>query len=170
MRGVIEHNTIINCSTGVNTSQEASMPLYPGAKGLIIRDNLIVLRHPDESLKPVTYGIKTHSDEILAANNRILCPLSRKSVGIVLRGHNARVRDNQISAIEQVVNGYHSTDRAVGILVGNTSFGTAIEGNTTRRFDVGVGPEPSQWIIHSVTDHTSIEDVYPIDFRGLVDP
>lgn len=169
-KGVVAGNVILGFASGVLNYKEASVPLFPGTTGLIVEENLIIMRHPDDSQGPVSYGIQTHANDISIVGNTIVCPLSRRSAGIALRGKDARVIENRIIALEQEDNGYASNQRSVGVLVGNTSYGTAVKGNTTQNFDVGVGPEPSQWIIHSVSDHTSINDVLDIDFRGLVDP
>ncbi|MCB1132562.1 MAG: hypothetical protein KDN05_15660, partial [Verrucomicrobiae bacterium] len=169
-RGVIANNAISGCATGILNYFEVTIPLFPGTRGIQIKDNLIVMRHPDLSAGPVTYGIQTPANQAMVARNHIVCPLSRRSTGIALRGTGTRVVGNRVSATEQMINGYFSSQRSVGILVGNESDGTRIDGNTTRQFDVGVGPEPSQGVKHSVTRHTSIGDIYPIDKAGLVDP
>jgi len=169
-RGRVTGNIIIGYSSGILNYKEASVPLFPGTRGLIVSGNYIEMRHPDASTGAVTYGIQTHADDIRIYRNTLVCPLSRRSVGIALRGRDALVEKNLVSAVLAQDNGYHSGQRAVGILVGNTSYATAVIGNTTRNFDVGVGPEPSQWIIHSVIDHVSEGDVLGVDFRGVVNP
>jgi hypothetical protein len=169
-KGIVRNNVILGFASGVHNYKEASVPLYPGTTGLVIDSNFIMMRHQDDSPGPATYGIQTHANEISIVRNQIASPVSRRSFGIALRGMNARVVSNRILALHQIVNGYESSQRAVGVLVGNTSYGTAVIGNTTQNFDVGVGPEPNQWIIHRVENHKSINDVYAVDFRGLENP
>lgn len=168
-KGTVANNALFELGTGILTYVDTSVPHFPGADGLIIRDNLVMTRHPDESTGSYTYGIETAANDISVARNLIACPESRSTMGISLRGRNAQVRGNKVFAIRQVLNGYESNQRAVGINVGNTSHGTIIIGNTTRNFDVGVGPDPNQWIIHSVDQHTSIDDALGVDAVGLTD-
>ncbi len=167
--GVIQGNYITGYATGILNYKGATMPLFPGTTGLVIYKNYIRLRHPDLSLTGErSYGVQTHANDIYVGHNVIVCPLSRRTVGIALRGSGANVFDNRVIALNKQVNGYSSSQRSLGIHVGNTSFGTYIYRNTTQNFDVGVGPEPYQSLIHYVEDHTSINDELAIDPRGVV--
>jgi len=166
--GVVQGNYITGFATGVLNYKEASVPLFPGTTGLVVYKNYIRMRHPDLAPGTVTYGVETHANDIYIGHNEIVCPLSRRSAGIGLRGHGAKVLDNKITALVKQVNGYTSTQRSLGILTGNTSFGTYVYRNTTRNFDIGVGPETNQTVIHYVEDHNSINDELDIDPRGVV--
>jgi len=168
--GIVIGNYISDYSSGILNYKDAVMPLFKGTTGLILYKNYIKMRHPDLSTGAVTYGIQTHADEILIRQNQIVCPLSRRSHGVALRGRGGGVYNNQIIALGKQVNGYGSTQRSVGVMVGNTSFGTFVYGNTTQNFDVGVGPDPNQWVIHYVKDHVSIDDELGVDFHGVVEP
>lgn len=166
--GVIENNYITGFATGILNYREASVPLFPGTTGLVVYKNYILMRHADLSPGSVTYGVQTHANDIYIVNNEIVCPLSRRSAGIALRGRGARVLDNDIIALVKQVNGYNDSQRSLGVLTGNTSFGTYVYRNTTQNFDIGVGSEPNQSLIHYVEDHNSIDDELAVDPRGVV--
>lgn len=144
-------------------------PLTPGSRGTLIEDNIIVLPRSIEGDTSFIYGVQSWGPEEIIRNNIIFVPLSRKSIGIALRGENAIVENNTIISQEVIRNGYASSNRSVGIGVGNTSMNASIRHNTTYGFDIGVGPADKYQIIpHYVTDHRSIRDELAIDPRGVI--
>ena len=103
-------------------------------------------------------------------NNRVVTDKSRLFAGIRIVGSNAYISGNTVSAQNPVVNGYGSSVRGLGIAFQEArAFGAQIIGNTTKGFDVGVGPFfPGRVLEHTVIDHTSIGDQLGLDPLGLI--
>ena len=166
----IRHNYVEGFTVGVQIYGNSRTPLTPGQVGTVIENNVIYT--PDASLNPgsTTYGMQSWGPDDMIRHNLIITPSSTHFMGIALRGQDTIVRDNTIIAEEIVRNSYSNSLRAVGVGLGNTSLNVRIENNTTRGFDVGVGPiGASQSIPHYVNGHRSIEDVLPIDPRGVIE-
>ncbi|SHI72578.1 Pectate lyase superfamily protein [Rubritalea squalenifaciens DSM 18772] len=169
-KGRISDNVVVGFTTGLLCYQEAATPVFPGIDGVLMCNNFIEMRDPSQGSSGFKYGISTFSSGALISSNTIVSPISVKSTGIALRGNDTVVRDNIIQCVQKVVNGYYSDQRSTGILVGNESNLVNIMSNTTRNFDVGVGPSPNQWTLHYVSGHNSVDDEMSVDHHGLVDP
>ena len=132
----------------------SSSPETPGSRALIL-----ILR--------MVFGFGDQMSGI--RNNVVYTPVSRKVVGIVVRGNDALVTENTAVAMELVDNGYGSDQRGVGIGIGNTSQGSRARGNSTSGFDVGIGPAQAHqsppWYLDS---HFSGADVLAVDARGVI--
>jgi len=154
----------------VRTYPEFHTPLYPATRGTCIVGNFIQSSAPPESSTNFSYGIIIEGPDHSIINNRLNVDKSKQYTGIRLRGADAYVARNKITATEIVVNGYDSPSRAHGIsLFGQVSTGAIIDFNYTSGFDVGVGPFiPHEVIGHWVTNHSSFNDQLPVDPRGLI--
>ncbi len=163
----IRGNVFYNCPTGVMINRPASAVLYPPDYGANVVSNFISSQEGD-----VYYnnGIYIWGECPLVMGNRVNVSASRLFCGIRLVGLNGHVYGNVITADDPVINGYGSYQRGLGIgLQWQSSAGAVIEKNTTKRFDVGVGPLiPHDVVPHIVREHISIGDQLGVDPRGLI--
>jgi hypothetical protein len=131
--------------------------------------NVIFARDTRIESSNCTYGFWVWGSDERIRNNVVYTPVSRKVVGIVVRGNDALVTENTAVAMELVDNGYGSDQRGVGIGIGNTSRGSRARGNSTSGFDVGIGPAQAHqsppWYLDS---HFSGADVLAVDARGVI--
>ncbi|GAA5496670.1 hypothetical protein Rhal01_02855 [Rubritalea halochordaticola] len=168
-KGIVSNNVVTGYINGIVSYKEACIPVYPGIDGILIYKNFIETRQPSSSNNYFMYGISTNSSYSLIADNTIVSPRSVRTVGIALRGDETTVRGNIIQAVEKVVNGYGSSQRSTGIQLANQSSLSRVLLNTTRNFDVGVGPQPNQLTPYYVSDHYSIDDELDVDSHGLIE-
>lgn len=169
-RALIYDNYVEGYGVGIQIYGNSRTPLTPGSLGTLIENNVIYTANGSENPTSTTYGIQSWGPRDMIRSNLVITPVSKKVIGIALRGNDSTIRDNIVIAKETVDNGYSNLNRAVGIGVGNTSSEARIEGNSTRGFDVGIGPaNPFQSIPHYVSEHRSFSDVLPRDFRGAIE-
>jgi len=166
-RSVIKRNYIRGFAIGVNIYKETRTTLFPGARGSIVKNNIIFGR--DTVQYPGVYGrgIQLWSNEERALDNYIITPVSTRFTGIVSRGKDALIRNNYVTTQTIYNTGFSSSNRSVGIAVGNESHGTLMDSNYTFGMDVGAGPENyHRIIIHYVRDHHSYQDINARDVYG----
>jgi len=164
----VSRNYVEGFASGILIYENLQTPLSPPSKGSIIENNTV---HTAEGVEDTitTYGIQSFGLKDIIRDNLILTPAVNKVVGIALRGEDSIARRNQIIAESIVRHSYSNSNRSVGIGVGNSASLVRIENNTTRGFDVGVGPvNPFQAIPHYASGNESIEDFLAQDSRGLI--
>ena len=167
----IARNYVRDHGWGICGWGEPHTPLHPATAGTVIRGNVVVTRDPMEYPAVYTTGIGTAGDRTLVAANYIISPISYKFAGIRVDGLETRVTANMISALNIVRNGYTSPVKSVGIgLLSNAGNGS-VKANSTRGFDIGVGPAAlGVKIPFWAYEHTSVLDVVGVDPRGLLNP
>ena len=166
----ISDNYIEDYTVGIMVYGNSRTPLTPGGRGTVIESNYILSADPSNNTGSTTYGMQLWDENITVRNNFIYTPASTHFMGIAVRGVNIDIDSNYISAVEIIRNGYASPLRSVGCAIGNSAQGVSFIGNTTYGFDVGVGPvDKYQSIPHYVIDHSSINDILPIDPRGVIE-
>ena len=164
----ISRNYIEGFATGILIYEAGRTPLSAPSRGTIISDNVIYTAAGIENTI-TAYGIQSFGTDDMIRDNLIITPVSTKIVGIGLRGVNTIARRNTILTESIVRHDYTTFDRSVGIGVGNRSSFVRIEDNTTRGFDVGVGPAaPSQSIPHYASGNQSFDDFLSQDVRGHI--
>jgi len=169
-RSTVEGNLVKGFRIGIYNRGEVHTPIYPAANGSQISNNLVITGDSRVDDRVYTYGVYVWQSDQIIRNNLIYVPISRKTVGIVLRGDGTMVVGNTAVAIEAGQNGYESSVRSVGVGMGNTSKNTRVTGNWTCRFDVGVGPEkPYQTPPYFLDSHFSVQDVLAVDERGIIE-
>ena len=167
----IANNYIRDHGRGIWGYGEVHTPLHPATAGTVIRGNVVVTRDPVAYPAAYTVGIGITGGRALVAANYITSPTSYKSCGISLDGPSIHVTGNAISAQQIVRNGYTSPVRALGIALMNPAENARVKANSTRGFDVGVGPMAlGVKIPFSVYEHKSVLDVVGVDPRGLLNP
>jgi len=167
----IANNFVVGHGRGIWGYGEPHTPLHPATAGTVIHDNVVVTRDPVAYPAVYTIGIGAQVERTLVASNYILTPTSYKSVGIRLDGPGIQVTANTISAQNIVRNGYTSPVKSVGISLMNTASQACVKANSTRGFDVGVGPAARGVVVpYSAYGHTSVLDVIGLDPRGLLNP
>ncbi|YCM42409.1 glycosyl hydrolase family 28-related protein [Verrucomicrobiaceae bacterium 227] len=167
-KATVRGNYVEGYGVGIQIYGNARTPLSPASRGTLIEDNII---YTAEGLVDGfgTYGVQSWGVDDMIRENLIITPISTRVVGIALRGKNTVARYNTLIAEKAIPHGYTSSSRAVGVGVGNSASIVRIEENTTRGFEVGVGPvSPSQSIPYYASGNLSFGDVLPQDVRGLI--
>lgn len=170
-KGKIMNNVVIGAADGIQVYSDVHTPLYPASDGLIIMGNYIRTRNPIGAYGATTKGINSAANRSVIVGNTIIGQGSQRFVGISMNGQNSHILRNRMIALEKIVNGYSSSNRAVGIFLNNQSLYTVVSGNFTKNFDVGVGPNPNQGgVLHYVDSHESEGDTLGVDPHGVVVP
>ena len=168
-RATVRGNLVTGYALGILSREEVHTPLHPAARGSFVDGNVVVTNDSRVNDAVYTYGIWLRGGGERVHANVIFAPITRKTIGIVLRGDRAFVSGNAVIARELVDNGYGSDQRGVGIGIGNTSQGSRARGNSTSGFDVGIGPAQAHqsppWYLDS---HFSGADVLAVDARGVI--
>jgi hypothetical protein len=166
-RSVIKRNYIRGFSIGVNIYKETRTTMFPGARGSIVKNNIIFTRDTVQFPGVFGRGIQLWSNEERAVGNFIMTPVATRFTGVVSRGKDALIRNNYITTKQIYNTGFSSSNRSVGIAAGNESYGTLMDSNYTFGMDVGAGPENHhQIIIHHVRNHHSYHDINARDVYG----
>ena len=167
----IARNYVRDHGWGICGWGEVHTSLHPATTGTVMRDNVVVARDPMEYPAVYTTGIGTAGDRTLVAANYIISPISYKFAGIRVDGLETRVTANMISALNIVRNGYTSPVKSVGIGLLSNAGNASVKANSTRGFDIGVGPAAlGVKIPFWAYEHTSVLDVVGVDPRGLLNP
>jgi hypothetical protein len=165
-KATITGNFIRGYTAGVGQYGNNENELSPPTRYTVIDSNVILTQ--DSSTFPYyTYGIVSCGPEDIISSNLVFTPVSTRFVGVSVVGADSWVEANTVIAQHVVRHGYGSNDRSVGIGVGNTSTSCTAATNRTCGFDVGIGPDPYQWVTHRVLSHFSTNDVLAIDPQGL---
>lgn len=166
-RSVIKRNYVRGFAIGINIYKETRTTLFPGARGSIVKNNIIFSRDTVQHPGVFGRGIQLWSNEERAVDNYIITPVSTRFTGVVSRGKDALIRNNYVTTQTIYNTGFSSSNRSVGIAVGNESHGTLMDSNYTFGMDVGAGPENyHRIIIHYVRDHHSYQDINARDVYG----
>lgn len=166
-KSVIRNNVILNHASGILNYESVRTPYYPAGRGMWIENNLIVTRHAPSNPAVYTYGIQTFDGWQKIHHNLIVAPVAWKTIGIAARGPDTLAWRNVVLADIAGTNGYTSPNRAVAIGNGDFGSGLSLWNNSSRGFDVGVGPlTPYAGIPYHVSGHESIDDVLAIDTFG----
>jgi len=165
-RARVRNNVIKGYVIGVMSYQER-MP-HPWSQGLVVDSNVIVTKDTSEELPFGVAGIRSWAQDQSLINNRIFVPLSKKTAGVVVYGDGSLIENNKVIAMKIERNAYDSSNRSVGLAVGNTAKNTIYKGNSTYGFDVGIGGNPYQSVPHRIISHYSLNDTLPIDPRGVI--
>lgn len=139
-RALVRNNLVVDFSSGVLSYEETHTPKYPSATGGVVTQNIVITK--DANLEPSVSakGVYLAAKNQHIRNNLILVPTSFKTFGILHRDQGSYVAGNRIGCEVIMRNDYASWNRAVGIAQTNTGIDMVVERNTTRGFDVGVGP------------------------------
>jgi hypothetical protein len=165
-KAYIAGNFIGNHGIGINFYPEVRDLLGKPERGSLAENNIIVW-NPSETAQWFSYGIQSWGSEITLNRNFVQANLGVKCFGIVTRGDSDRISANFVSIKVPRDNGYSSTVRAVGIGIGNTAIRSLSSNNSSRGFDVGMGPaQPYQNIPYQLDGHFSFDDVFAIDPLG----
>jgi hypothetical protein len=167
----IRNNYIEGFTSGVLIYGNARTPLYPGSKGVVVENNVVVSSDASTNPRTTTYGVQSWGPDEIIRHNFVMTPVSTHFMGIAVRGENAWIEENTVVAMEVVRNGYGSPLRSVGIGLANRSKWATVIRNTTCGFDVGTGTiEAYLSSPHYVIDHRSVNDELPVDPRGVLEP
>jgi hypothetical protein len=170
-RSHVSGNLIVGCGQGIVSNEDVHTPDHPAGRGSVIEENMILTRNGQDYPAAFTTGISTWGMEERIRNNVISCPVSWKTVGIRAHGPGVLATNNHVSASEIVRNGYTSLVRAVGIGIDAGGSGFIGVANSTRGFDVGIGPAQGyQSRPYQALEHRSMLDVLSIDPIGLQNP
>lgn len=163
----IANNFIQNYGIGINFYPEVRDILGKPEKDSIAENNIIVWNLSATAMY-FLYGIQSWGTEVTIMNNFVQAGSASKCFGIVARGDSEVIRGNQVSTVQAINNGYSSTIRAVGIGIGNSAKNSYSSRNSSRGFDVGMGPaQPFQSIPYQLEDHFSFDDILAVDPRGI---
>jgi hypothetical protein len=165
-KATISGNFIRGYTAGVGQYENNENGLFPPTRYTVIDSNVILAPNPTNS-GYYSYGVISCGPEDIISNNLIFTPTSTRFIGVSLMGADSWVEANTVIAQQVVRHGYGSNDRSVGIDIGNTSTGITSATNRTCGLDVGIGPDPYQWVPHRVLSHFSTNDVLAIDPQGL---
>ena len=167
-KATVRGNYVEGYGVGIQIYGNSRTPLTAPSRGTLIEGN-IVSTAEGQMGGYATYGVQSWGVDDMIRNNLIITPVSTTVIGIALRGENTVARGNTMIAERIIAHGYSSRDRAVGVGVGNSASFVKIEGNTTRGFEVGVGPvNASQAIPYYASGNLSYDDVLAQDTRGWI--
>jgi hypothetical protein len=132
-------------------------------------DSNVVLTRDPYPQPFYTYGIQSYGPEDILSHNLIITPASHRFIGVLVHT-DSWIESNTIIPRQVVRQSYESGNRAVGIEIGNGSTGSTSVANRTYGMDVGIGPEPYQYLsLHRVITHYSTNDVLGVDPQGLTE-
>jgi len=166
-RGTIAGNFISGYNLGIYQYETVENPLFPPTAGLVIDSNVILTRNTLTASYSL-YGIFSSGPEDIVSHNLILTPVSYRFIGILLQGADAWIEDNTVLPLIVQRQSYESSNRSIGIGIGNPSTGSVSVANHTYGLDVGIGPANLyQNIPHRVISHFSTNDGLAVDPLGL---
>jgi len=142
----IAGNFIMGYRLGVYQYEDAASPLFPPTPGTVIDSNVILTRD-SYSAPYYTYGIQSSGPEDIIAHNLIITPASYRFIGVSVRGADSWIEANTVIPRQVVRQSYASSDRSVGIGIGNYSTGSTAAANRTYGLDVGSRFNPTACVL-----------------------